>query len=355
MRKCQGGSTHRGFTLIELLVVIAIIGVLIALLLPAVQAAREAARRSQCTNNLKQLGLAAHNYHDQSGCFPLMTMYPAASYNGWSNGWPLQLLNGLEQSSMFNAFNFVFNVYDNTNGTAVNSTVGWSQLAVLLCPSDANPRTNPPWGTLNYFGNAGGPGQIRTFSGTIIPNNWDNATSDGALPIAAIVDGTSNTALFSERLHGFKDGRAVYPGQTQDAKRGEFQLSGYNSTTNQGSVAGPPIAMTMIQKCSSLPGTQASSYSWPCGWVWFVAYPASMENSSYNHVGTPNTLACHASNQNGWGGFDPIFPPSSNHSGGVNVAFADGSVKFIKDSVSIPTWWALGTRNGSEVVSADAY
>src|SRR3984885_12011829 len=100
--------SRSAFTLIELLVVIAIIAVLIALLLPAVQAAREAARRAQCTNNLKQLGLATHNYNSSNNCFPLQTMYPssqAISY-GWSYGWPLALLSTLEQTTMFNAFNF---------------------------------------------------------------------------------------------------------------------------------------------------------------------------------------------------------------------------------------------------------
>jgi prepilin-type N-terminal cleavage/methylation domain-containing protein/prepilin-type processing-associated H-X9-DG protein len=345
---------RRGFTLIELLVVIAIIAVLIALLLPAVQAAREAAKRAQCVNNLKQLALAAHNYLDQNQVLPEQCMWPSAVYNGWSNGWPLGMLPGLEQQPLYNAYNFSFNVYDMNNNTFINSTVGYVQLAALLCPSDSSPRTNPPWGTLNYFGNAGGPGQIRTFSGTIIANNWDNVSSDGPIGTGAITDGLSNTALFSERLHGFKDGRVVYPGSDSDAKRGEFQLKTYKSTKNLGR-AGATQALAMISECKGLPGSQASSYSWPCGWVWFVGHPWQLENSSYNHVGTPNMLVCHASDQNGWGGPDPIFPPSSNHSGGVNIAFTDGSVKFVKDSIDTATWWGLGTRAGREVVSADAF
>ncbi len=354
MREPFARRPVRGFTLIELLVVIAIIAVLIALLLPAVQAAREAARRSQCVNNLKQLGLASHNYHDQNQVLPMQCMWPSAVYSNWSNGWPLGMLPGLEQQAMFNAYNFAFNVYDNTGGTATNSTVGQTQLNVLLCPSDGNPRANPPWGTTNYFGNYGGPGQIRTFSGTIISNNWDNSSSMGPISFAAVTDGTSQTALFSERLHGFSDNRTVYVNGGSDAKRGEWQLSGYTSASNQGQ-AGAALAMSMISQCKSIPSTQGSSYSFPCGWVWCVAHPWQLENSSYDHVGTPNMMACHASNQNGWGGQDPIFPPSSNHSGGVNVLFTDGSVRFIKDSVAIPTWWALGTRAGGEVVDANAY
>ena len=356
MRAPISNTRRGGFTLIELLVVIAIIAVLIALLLPAVQAAREAAKRSQCVNNLKQLGLASHNYHDSSQALPMQCMWPSAVYNNWSTGWALALLPGLEQQPMFNAYNFVCSVYDPPTGatTNINSTVGYVQLAVLLCPSDTNPRANPPWGTLNYFGNAGGPGQIRTFSGTIISNNWDNTSSDGPISIGSISDGSSSTALFSERLHGFKDNRTVYPTDGQDAKRGEFQLKTYMSMYNKGT-AGAALAMNMLNECKSLPGNTASSYSWPCGWVWCVGHPWMQENSSYNHLGPPNSMACHAANQNGWGGQDPDFPPSSNHPGGVNVVFADGSVRFIKDTIATATWWALGTRNGREVVSSDAY
>src|SRR5262249_20938758 len=153
---------------------------------------------------------------------PLQSMWPAAVYNNWSNGWPLGMLPGLEQQPMYNSFNFCFNAYEVGNTTVINSTVGYVQLATLLCPSDSSPRTNPPWGTLNYFGNAGGPGQIRTHSGTIISNNWDNASSEGPIGTGAITDGLSNTALFSERLHGFMDNRTVYPGTDAEAKRGEF-------------------------------------------------------------------------------------------------------------------------------------
>ena len=131
-----------GFTLIELLVVIAIIAVLIALLLPAVQAAREAARRAQCTNNLKQLGLAVHNYNSSNNCFPLQTMFPtneAVSW-GWSYGWGLALLPNLEQTTMFNAFNFATGLFGNSSSPSVyslgNTTVAYLQLSVYICPSD---------------------------------------------------------------------------------------------------------------------------------------------------------------------------------------------------------------------------
>src|SRR5689334_11694579 len=131
---------RRGFTLIELLVVIAIIAVLIALLLPAVQAAREAARRAQCVNNLKQLGLAVHNYHATHNCFPMQTMFPSANQysGGWSVGWPTQILPQMEQQALFNAFNFAFVLWDQPccNTALINTTVAYAQVAGLLCPSE---------------------------------------------------------------------------------------------------------------------------------------------------------------------------------------------------------------------------
>src|SRR5215213_8186435 len=146
----RGTRVPAGFTLIELLVVIAIIGVLIALLLPAVQAAREAARRVQCTNNLKQLGLALHNYESANGIVVMQSMYPAGNYpptkshttGGASYGWTVALLPFLEQAPLFNAFNFsayVWNTGVKEAHPGANTTVGYTQLGSLLCPSDGAP------------------------------------------------------------------------------------------------------------------------------------------------------------------------------------------------------------------------
>src|SRR5271168_3016571 len=151
-------QNRRGFTLIELLVVIAIIAVLIALLLPAVQAAREAARRAQCTNNLKQLGLAAHNYASVYGVFPQQTTFPAGSIQswGWSYGWPLALAPQLEQSALFNNFNFSAGFFGNAGVETLqhgNDTLIAIQLATLICPSDsASSKPQAPWGVTNYVG-----------------------------------------------------------------------------------------------------------------------------------------------------------------------------------------------------------
>ncbi len=223
-----------GFTLIELLVVIAIIAVLIALLLPAVQSAREAARRSQCTNNLKQLGLAVHNYISTYNVLPLQTMYPTAANLswGWSYGWPLAILPNLEQGVMFNAFNFSTGLFGNSSSNSIaklgNTTVAYMQLSTLICPSDGT-RVRPqnPYGATNYMGNQGGPGAVQSFTGTIVPcggtwiQGWGDAQNMGPIGVENIRDGTSNTGLFSERLLGVNSGPAIVIASI-DARRAVF-------------------------------------------------------------------------------------------------------------------------------------
>jgi prepilin-type N-terminal cleavage/methylation domain-containing protein/prepilin-type processing-associated H-X9-DG protein len=355
---------RRGFTLIELLVVIAIIGVLIALLLPAVQSAREAARRSQCVNNLKQLALAVHNYSDQNGCFPLKDMYPhAANVScGWTLSWPLSILPGLEQSALFNAFNFSHSTagadWDTpcTSGTGhANSTVGRAQVATYLCPSESlGQHPDPGWGTMNYHGNLGGPGVVRTHSGIIVPNGagvtptiGSTYRPGGPVTFASITDGTSNTALFSEKLYG--DRTASIRVNSANAKRGLFRPS----STIAHDTGDPSQAAAFVALCKSIPATTTATSS-TAGLTWTKAYPPYTVINSYTHFGAPNSIAC--SNDNSyWGGPSASLPPNSNHPGGVNMAMADGSVRFVKDSVSLETWWAIGTRDGGEVVSSDAY
>ncbi len=359
-----------GFTLIELLVVIAIIAVLIALLLPAVQAAREAARRAQCVNNLKQLGVAAHNYISSNQVFPMGCMYPAGSNgsgalgekgNGqseWSYGWTIGMAPYIEQSALFNAFNSTFGwcgpgpCPDNT----VNTTVMCMQVATLLCPSEnVKQRVNPPMGTLNYVGNWGGPGTLRTFSGLIIDNPWGdygNAPRLSAIGIESVTDGTSNTAMFSERLIGLAGNPVVHPGATTDAKRGVFATS-TTVALNSGNTA---TTLSLLSACKSLPNTTNSTYSLTIGYNWVIAWPWRYVVNRYNHVGTPNSLICTAANSfdGNWASAQDSIPPNSNHSGGVNICFGDGSVKFIKDSINQQAWWAIGSRDMGETVSADS-
>jgi len=373
MRRSSPPSSSRGFTLIELLVVIAIIAVLIALLLPAVQAAREAARRSQCVNNLKQFGLAVHNYISTHSTLPLGDYYwsgssdkaavaPYAGNGGdsYSYGWALAILPFAEQTAVYNAFNTVCGFRDpGGGGPTINTTVMYNQLSMYLCPSEnVVTRPQPPYGALNYVGNVGGPGCIKSFSGTMISAYWGNtasAPSTNCIGLSAITDGTSNTALFSERLMGLTGNPAVLLSDKANSKRTLFLVS--TASTINGN--DPVAAMAVLNACKALPGTSVAiaSATYRSGQIWTIGHPWGTAWNRYFHYGTPNTTSCETSNSNmsTLGGGQGIVSPTSNHSGGVNMTMTDGSVKFIKDSVNLQTWWALGTRAGGEVVSADSY
>jgi len=369
---------RKGFTLIELLVVIAIIAVLIALLLPAVQSAREAARRAQCTNNLKQLGLAVHNYHSTYNVLPAEEMWMGATAGsgagggswGWNASWPVCLLPNIEQGPLYNAYNQSW-----TPDWPPNSTVSNNALAALLCPSDnQKARPNHPWAPMNYTGNFGGPGPIRVWSGIFVTpftcstsnqipiNGWPVGTcwwgADSNLAyfgLEGVTDGSSNTALFSERLLGASTQDPQPTVQSATAKRGIYvDPPGLSVAYNSGD---PTLALSSMKACQSMAGTTTGNTSWLIGFSWTMGYPWHSVVNRYTHYNTPNKLTCLASNDTGglWGGMDGLIPPTSNHPGGVNVCFGDGSVRFVKDSVGAQTWWALGTKNGGEPVSADSY
>jgi prepilin-type processing-associated H-X9-DG protein len=210
---------------------------------------------------------------------------------------------------------------------------------------------------LEYVGNWGGPGEIRTFSGTIISPYWGdstNAPSTNAIGVASITDGTSNTALFSERLMGLNGAPAVFPGNSINSKRGNF-AAGVSVTINN-PAPGTPTTLALLAACKNLPATTTgvSNYN---GRLWTVGYPWNYVVNRYNHVGPPNSMMCYATNSFAGpdGSAQDSIPPTSNHPGGVNVGFADGSVKFIKDSVGLQAWWAIGTRDMGETVSSDSY
>jgi prepilin-type N-terminal cleavage/methylation domain-containing protein/prepilin-type processing-associated H-X9-DG protein len=343
----------RAFTLIELLVVIAIIGVLIALLLPAVQAAREAARRAQCSNNLKQLGLASHNYMDTYNTMPPAMLVPSPADNwGWSPSGLLGIMQFIEQGTLWNAYN-VGMVQPNGSGDvlyAKNTTVFNTQIAAFLCPSDAPMRAVT---LCNYVGNVGGPFALGGFTGTYIPTKdweWLNNYQANTLKLSAVTDGMSNTGLWSEVLTGHTNPGIVKAGDSNpnNWKRVNFE-TGLNNTQQTGDAA-----MAIVNACKSLSPT-AVGVSGARG-DWYQAYPFYINYGLYNHTAPPNTRSCSNAPWNTWGQ-DPYgaAPPTSNHPGGVNVCLADGSVKFVKDTVNLQTWWAVGTRNGGEVVSADAF
>ncbi len=376
----QRSHPRRAFTLIELLVVIAIIAVLIALLLPAVQAAREAARRAQCVNNLKQLGLAVHNYHSQQNCFPPLVQnrssVTAAVWSGGMDHWPLDwtasILNQIEQAPLYNALNWDFGGGNGQATFPVNWTVLRSMVGSLQCPSESSRVPTNNWGWKSYVGNIGGPACINVFNGALVPLRSDpgnypgNSTIDaipnlncGPVGVEAFTDGTSNTALLSETLLGTGKVANTITIATTNRKSVYLFASGMNVGFNLAN--GGAQALQFAQTCKALPGTTPGfgGLAPANGNFWVTGHAGStLMYDGYNHWLTPNSAGCYNSadgNTGGWGNPLDGCPPSSNHSGGVNVAFSDGSVKFIKDTIALPTWWGIGSRNGGEVVSSDSY
>jgi len=359
---------RRAFTLIELLVVIAIIAVLIALLLPAVQAAREAARRAQCVNNLKQMGLAIHNYHSANGTFPMgasSAIYDASGvYNVKQNlSLHAAILPFLEQTQIYNALNFNWGCEDASSVLCykINSTGTNAKIAAFCCPSDPNagiPDHNNTSNTNNYNGCVG---TTTTFSqiGTTAPYANLNVPSINmptsglfgfqlANGIQNCIDGTSNTIAFAE---------AVVGNQTQKAKQkrvGVINVSGMRQyealDISSLGVANVQAALATCQAAwaagTGLELQRGENWAHGC-----------MCMTLFNTVGTPNLYGdswtyC---SRIGSGARSDINNADSYHPGGVNVTMADGSVKFIKNSINISTWMALGTKAGGEVISSDSY
>jgi prepilin-type N-terminal cleavage/methylation domain-containing protein/prepilin-type processing-associated H-X9-DG protein len=357
---------RRGFTLIELLVVIAIIAVLIALLLPAVQAAREAARRSQCTNNLKQLGLAAQNYLSANGTFPPQTSWPSSDTGGWGYNWYYAVFPQLEQQQIFNAVNFSLSAWDFGQTTAATTKV-----SALICPSESGSQQIYPivvgagtfyYAVSNYVGNYGGPAAYAPYTGTIIPeSDLEGGLRLQSVGMQSITDGSSNTALFSERLLCFPLGttQPVYPGGT-NAFRAIFQgsNSAAPSSVTPANMGSNNPALLFVQGCQSIPGTQTALFTTTIGALLLPGYPMHVGLSSYMHWTLPNTPPCNNPADPSWLSYvGPYGSATANsmHPGGVNVCFSDGSVHFIKSSIAPQAWWGLGTRNGGEVLSSDQY
>jgi prepilin-type N-terminal cleavage/methylation domain-containing protein/prepilin-type processing-associated H-X9-DG protein len=322
-----------GFTLIELLVVIAIIAVLIGLLLPAVQAARAAARRIQCTNNLKQLALATMNYESANGVFPPGQMKMAAK-PPWGTTLFVALLPFIEQQALFNGWNFN-NGYDNLYGTTARSA---TVLSGLLCPADIIP-TNPVqngttsnewYGITSYGGNAGSQSHpfsavtkdgIYTYTGpgSTSPNNIQ-------VTIAMVTDGLSNTLFFGERSHF-------------DPNYDSFAAAG----------------LTFFQQTMGQWGWWASSSGgYALSDVAMSTYVPINYKIPFNYATAPGNAKSQSTFTSQYE-YPRVNSFGSLHPGGANFVMVDGSVRFLKQSISMPVYHALGTRAGGEVISADAY
>ncbi|MGP0066600.1 MAG: DUF1559 domain-containing protein [Isosphaeraceae bacterium] len=373
---------RRGFTLIELLVVIAIIAVLIALLLPAVQAAREAARRSQCTNNLKQIGLAMHNYVSSNVNVPPNCVDPTYTYNNPACGQNFsqlaRLLPYMEQTTAYNAINFNFGSRWNSyysgpvadNGSIdvgsggaesmVQMTVVVMQISTFLCPSDTAPGGSNTFvfngvtktdGPHNYSSNIGLNRRINNapVNGSGTAGNWQEngpgyigSAWDGIavrqISLASFTDGTSNTAIFSEWVKG----PATLPG-----KNGLGMVYNFPNSTTAHTF---PTDVQYLQACQVNLANPSQNWGWKGEW-WIMSGA-----SIYSHTLTPNRLACEYSDigQDSRGTITCV-GASSNHPGGVNVLFMDGSVRFVKSTVSYVPWYAIATPDWGETISSDAY
>lgn len=330
---------RQGFTLVELLVVIAIIGILIALLLPAVQAARESSRRTKCVNNLKQLGVAMHHYHDVFRTLPPAGFLDAGLSSGptglnsadildWSE--QARLLPYFEQQNLSNMFNFNL-TWDNP----VNLAGAQVNVPIFRCPSDAAMAIPPGVGSAcNYYGNYGnnilrGQPTWPQFAGT--PNAAMQAPN-GAFPFgvavqfADILDGLSQTAAFSEM------------------DTGDFN-NGISTPTSDNfvSFASPVTANDAYVMCMQLDPTNLANQMWSNTGAPWTSETGS--NTVYVHAAPPNTRSC---------GFLAVSRfescASSYHPGGVNVLLCDGAVKFVTNGVDLPTWWAIGSRKGQEAM-----
>ena len=338
-------GSSRGFTLIELLVVIAIIAVLVSLLLPAVQAAREAARRTQCVSNLRQLAVASLNYEAAVGTFPMGNRgftFPtcgAAAGDAYLHSAFAFLLPFIEQTSGFNAYNF-----SRTYSSASNVTATSAQIGIFNCPSDL-PWSQAPAGDVQFIHSSYGMNRGQNEN---IAFNWANASppdptapyyrncngdpGDGmfgweyAARAAEVADGLSSTFLFGEM------------GRFLDEPPSSYSIASMTwELTDTYPAAGPlfrPTSGAFVVPKLNVPPDKT-------GAVWAACFATVAFPTDWIGV-----TACQNLGQYGF---------RSRHPNGANFVFADGSVKFLKNSVAVAPYRALGTRRGSEVISIDAY
>jgi prepilin-type processing-associated H-X9-DG protein len=264
----------------------------------------------------------------------------------------------MEQQPLFNSANYSYGASD-----AQNTTVTYTKINSLICPSES--QSIGPWqpsSWANYCANFGGPASIAAWTGPFVPMSTSSTGTSGGytngnvgtVGVQSIIDGTSNTCMFSEKLVGVSTPASggVFPGSSQ-AKRVIFQVSSVTVTPDGGSSA---QALQFMQACQNIPGTQASlgNNAWS-GAVWSGSHTGTLNFNAYDHVNTPGGLSCVDGTAQQPGDNTDALTANSNHSGGVNAGMADGSVRFVKSTINYVTWWALGTRSGGEVISSDAY
>ena len=364
-----------GFTLVELLVVIAIIGVLVGLLLPAVQAAREAARRMQCSNNLKQIGLAILNYESALRTLPLTTTGPsrvAAPQGSGFYSWLAMILPYMEQQSLYQSIAFDQLMIDPKSlpnsaayvGLTIsqshpNAAAARTRVPSYLCPSDSAVDTNslgsgrPAPGS--YAGNVGWLRESTGPRGDRAPLQREN----GAMPIinpanpdpwqvarirlADFLDGTSNTCMVSERLINNAEAVAGPFGSTMPGGLNRSVMS-YCA----GAGTSPRSLPLWVTYCEGV-SVSDPVYSVPHGRAWISGW--TLVGNLYMHVMPINSRNCHL-----YSGEDDgtnMVSASSRHTGGAQSVYVDGHVAFISHSVDPEVWWAIGSRDGSETVSTE--